>query len=461
MLSVVTLLSAILAHPALSETINVDSENSSNLSLDQQIQLIDAEIILLKAELAQKNSEIEQVRQYLIKLEEVESFPLSEDMQLRIRQLRSYLEIADSTVKNKDSKSEHFYLDTKQIIILLPLSGHYEKVGKQVLAGLMEQFSDYHPVVIDTYIYDSMFDLWELVKLYNPTLIIGPLERDKAQALNDLNTGVPTLYLNEVDSPKPTQASFSLSRSFHVYDLAKLISENGYKHVVFLTDDSSQSQKNLANFYKAWAYLEEKNANEYLDEIIEEKPYFQEQPIDTNVDKAISDLLLIERSNGRKNWLQKKTGTRIYFEPRARQDIELIVSFLPYRKAMQVTPLLEFFHLYKVSHYWLPSKLPSGKNFQNNLPFWHSTQALLPAYYAQPVFNANVMSNKTLPEQNEQSGIFHAFGVLAAKVVIQLTNLERMPIESDLGRVDFFANQFPYLAPDLYWLNKGSFSLNQ
>ena len=451
--------SAIIAHSNDAQPLVEKSPSAASIPLDQQIQLIDAEILLLKAELSRKNAEFEQVQQYLIKLQGLRGLPISTDMQQRIEQLEQYVLQSDHVPETESAP--RFQLNTEKVVILLPLSGPFERIGHQILEGLKQQFSNYDPVVIDTYIYDSMLDLWDLVRLYNPSFIIGPLEKHKAQALNDLNTGVPTLYLNEIETLQPYQSSFSLSRSLHVYALAEAIKNNGYEHIVLLTDETVQSQKILADFYQAWAFLNPDSlANEMEIEPLFQ-PYFEEQTIAGSVDQALSDKFKVERSTGRKNWLQKQIQTKLYFQPRSRKDVELVVSFLPYRQAMQVTPLLEFYHLHSVAHYWLPSRLPPSTAFQQSFPFWHATLALLPHYYANPLVENDKVQNPVPSPEKAQTGIFYAFGELAAKVVIQLTDQNRAPINSELGTVDFVIGQSPQLLPNFYWLEQGSLSLNR
>ncbi|MDX1795126.1 MAG: penicillin-binding protein activator, partial [Hydrogenovibrio sp.] len=211
--------------PAASVTLPVEPVSSMKvnpkpvkLSLDQQIQLIDAEILVLKAELARKNGNKEQVRHYLQELDQKYSIPLPEKMRAHIQSLRQYLQAEKTAQDDSESNTPEsgFIFDDRKVVVLLPLSGPYEKIGKAIRHGLEVEFSTVKLTFFDTHIYESMLQLWELVRLYQPTFMIGPLQKENVEAFSRLNTGVPTLYLNELPEKKPYERSLSLNRENHV-----------------------------------------------------------------------------------------------------------------------------------------------------------------------------------------------------------------------------------------------------
>ncbi|MBD3822366.1 MAG: penicillin-binding protein activator [Thiotrichales bacterium] len=439
------------ASGALSGDLPRESSDSTKLPLDLQIKRIDAEILLLKAELARKNGIPSHVRAYLDSLGAVDKAAISHEMQLRIEGLQQYLQQTASTSIQDNSDALPFNFDGQNIAVLLPLTGDYSQIGLAIQKGIQEAFPNTKLKFYDTEVFDSMLDLWNLMKLSQPTFIIGPLRPGKAQVLNDLDTKVPTLLLNQIDSPKSYVRCLSLSREGYVPVLVKQLVEHQFKGISVIVDSSTASQDLLQSFETVWADYAEK----YPDTTKSFRVHIQQ--VDHSMDQAVGDLVNASQSNIRKNWLQTVIKHKLHFDERSRQDLDAVVSFVSARQAVQVSPLLNFYHLGTVQHYWLPSKLPTVKDFNKSMSYWRNTYALLPKYFVDQV---RAFAKGSLKD-DQQVGIFHAFGSLAAKVAQSINDSSVRSLPSELGEVMLDEHRAPVILPEEFWLNKGSFSVVQ
>ena len=427
-----------------------EETSQSKQPLDRQIKSIDAEILLLKAELSRKNGEPTHVKAYLDSLKAVDKSLLSPMMQLRIKKLEAYLQ--QSSPDKVDELGELDYVfNSKRVVVLLPLTGDYGQVGQAIKKGLEKEFSSVKLRFYDTEVFDSMLELWNLIKLSQPTFIIGPLRQGKAQVLNDFDTRIPTLLLNEVDSPKSYVRSISLNRDKNVRFLIKQLVEHQLKGISLIVDSTKASQDMLKAFQQNWAQYDEAHPNEVKGFRV------SVQQLDKRMDSTIGRLVNADRSRIRKNWLQKNIKHKLHFDEYSRQDLDVVVSLVTERKAIQVPPLLRFYHLGSVQHFWLPSELPTVKNFKKGIGFWRNTYALLPKYFA----NAVIQSIQSGEVDDSQVGIFYAFGLLAAKIAESANDLNVQQQSSLLGRVVLNKRREPTLLPEEYWLNRGRISLIQ
>ena len=159
-------------------------------------------------------------------------------------------------------------------------------------------------------------------------------------------------------------------------------------------------------------------------------------------------------SKGRANWLQKIVETPVLSRERPRQDLELVVSFLPHQFAMQVSPLLDYYHLSRVSHVWVPSQLPSSTQFLSSLPFWQATNAILPTYYAQ-----GIQQKRRKPDDEPKTGTFYALGQVAAKAVTEMSPENPTVVSPTLGRLTRDESGNYHFIPHLYWIDTGAFEV--
>lgn len=448
------LLAAIFAHNAFAVTnerpkeLTENSEGALSDNLDQQILLIDVEILLLKAELARKNGERQTLKNYLSQIQVLqEGIKLSSSFQQRLNALKTYLATVNKS--DKAPTSLKFQFAPENVVALLPVSGPYESVGNEIAEGLRSELQSAYPdmgfKVIDTHLYNSMFELWEWIQLYQPSFIFGPLDKQNADDLLRFDPIVSTLILNDVSfDEKSPFASLTLhSDNYSLERLIDYIEKNQYNRIVVLHDETKSSLK-LLNSFQEMTALRSTESNSKIN--------VQQAVVRTNVDKTVDSLVNTLASQARKNWLQKTIDKKLVFEERSRKDLEFIVSFLPFRLAMQVSPLLTYYHLNSVTHFWVPSKLPNMQQFVKSLPFWQQTLSVFPYYYVQ-----SILSKQERVDTNFEVGIFYALGELAAKIALNPNEYSQVISDTSLGKLNKREGLHWYFAPEIYWLDMGVF----
>lgn len=436
-----------------------DEKTARNDSLENQVERIDQEIMLLRAELARKNNDVNQVQIYINQLNRMVVLPI---FQQRLAVLKLYLTMAkraSKTSPNSSNNALNSYLyvgsieplkfpdvsEKSIIVVLLPLSGPYEQAGNKVLSGLtnaLEAISFQGSLaVFDTALYETVFELWEVVKYYDPDFIFGPLQKQTALQWQELNSGVPTFYFNSMDYLLGHERAFSPSKSKGLDQVFSILDNNQFHNVLALTDSSESSKKLEAEFYQAWSSLNSQGQ-------------YQHQPIERTVGQSIEAAMNIQRSKERYRWLQKVTESTLEFTPRPRQDFEVVVTFIPQNKAIQVDPILEFYQLTQVTHVWYPNQIPNLDSLYKSLSSWQKTYAVLPVYN-----RAKLALNNPRSQSEDKNGLFYALGQLAVEIVKNpaISDGQNLSVNTEFGAMSSNTTGQFHLLPVVYWVDQGVF----
>lgn len=442
---------AIIARPILADTVQTTTaQEGAPSDFEQQIQLIDAEIWLLKAELAQKNGDVLTVKNYIQKLDSVFARDqLPNQFIKRVEQLNHYLTLASQI--DLPQKAVSYQFNPQRMLALLPMTGPYAEAGLAIYQAMVSEFEliapQYSIEVLDTNIYHSMHAIWEWVDLYQPSFVFGPLQKENVLQLISQEITIPVLAFNEIrQSSSYVKFLTPHSSQSLVQKLVSLMGKGVYRRIMVLTDGSHRSNTMFQQLYRTWA-AEHPLEREDVTEI------FHQQQVTSQVDKALEKIVHGDQSEIRRNWLQKILHTPIHYVPRTRNDIDMVISFLPNELAMQVTPLLAYYQLNQIPHYWIPSKLPTSQSFIRSLPFWQGTSAIFPSYFTK------LLSQKKNDTDlmNDQVGIFHALGTSAIKAVTRLSFDQPNAVQTELGILSLDVEGRLHLEPDLVWIDRGGF----
>jgi len=407
---------------------------STGQSLEEQIQFIDQEILLLRAELAQSNQDIPALRRYIRQLQSTSLAPI---FKTRLVALQSFLLLAGEA-----NPAEHAFKlpqEGGQIIVLLPLSGDYAVAGHAILEGLKSAWPfNKRFTVIDSAIYSTMVELWELVKLYEPGFVIGPLSKQNILSWQNLETQIPTLYLNQPNYLFEYEKALSPNKKRGLLQLKAFIEATGLENVVVLQRQHQAAKKLQKQFKQAW--LTQKTGR-----------FYESLTIQGGIHQTMKTVLNVQKSIARKNWVQKTIQQELEFEARARKDLDAVVHFSSLDEAIQVKPILDFYHLSDAYSVWYPSILPSSDELQSQQNIWQQTYALLPPYLTQ------VQKTSSDEDSNEvESGLFYALGRLVAEVVKnpRLNLPTQSLIRSELGEVITDENGVLSILPNVFWLDE-------
>lgn len=428
---------------------NKNRQNQPDSQL-HQVKRLDQEIMILRAEMSQKHGDVKQVEQYLNQLDKQSILP---GFKARIERLRKYV----LSIPKKNSSFLSFFSSVKSInfpmhdknavvAIVLPDSGVYGSVGasiqKALQEGLKQAGFEGKLIALDLAIYDSAFEAWEVLKYYDPSFIFGPLQKEKIAQWQELKTGVQTLYFNDVTSFTNYEFGLSPGKQAGLEQVFQVLNQADYGRVLVLTEPEQSSQELEQAFSQAWSNYP--LAENYTSKVVEK-----------TVGQAIDDGLNINKSKARKSWLQRVLGTHLKFSPRARKDIDAVISFLPQNLAIQVAPYLNFITNSKpIAHIWYPSKTPSANYVLNHLDAWQETFAVLPLS-----LSTKITKNHSNPSTQTKNGLFYALGRVAVEIVksSNLTSDVDTLIETANGTYIRDANGQFTLLPDVYWADDGVF----
>lgn len=419
--------------------------NAQDALLKSQMLKLDAEIQLLKAELARKNGEAALVNSLL---ESIPTELLSKPDKARYDELKRYVELKtkEEATAVAEPNTSPFQVDLTQPLVLLPLSGPYATIGQAILDGLQSELPNTLKVV-DTALFDTPSDLWSLVTLMQPSFIIGPLRPQWANVLYGLNHTTPMLSFNPPNlgaSPNPLVKILAPQWQDRLWVLRR-----------FLQTQSIQR----------YGMLYTQTGAEILDKIPLPQDFRKEgrfERIGNNVDGAVNRLLGVQNSVIRTRWLERILQRRVEFESRARQDLGALVLWGAMEMGVQGRPLLNFYHLDYLDYVWMPDEMPSVEALKRQLAQWQRSYAILPAFF--PVQQLTESKGEKKREENSGDGTFYALGKTTVKILPYLTqdkqgsNVKQTEkwLKMPVGWIRLDEKNDIHLMPHLVWLDQGS-----
>lgn len=271
----------------------------------------------------------------------------------------------------------------RQIALLLPFSGKLAGAANAIRDGFMAAF--YQHRLIETEapglrFYDTEQEdinaLYDRAIADGAQLIIGPLSKENLQELAlRPELPVPTLALNTVDNPLgtvPNLFQFGLAVEDEARQTAEQAWRDGHRRAMILAPDNNFGDRSVDAFIAQWRSLG--------GELIRDYRYTERG----DYSKLIKQALQIDRSEKRAQEIRALIGS-VQFEPRRRQDVDMIFLVAQANQARQVKPTLAFHYaadipVYATSHVYTgnpDSKLDqdlNGIKF-STLPWFFERQA--------------------------------------------------------------------------------------
>ena len=415
----------------------------------QMVKRLDQEILVLRAEMSKRHGDVRQVERYLKQLDKQSILP---PFVGRIETLKQWAASQSSFFRpSRYVQKLEFPIDdaTAVVALVLPTSGPYEIAGQVLHDTLQNELLKAgfkgKLISLDSNLYNSAYQLWEILKFYEPDFIFGPLTKDMVQQWKELKTGVTTLFFNDTGYLGVGEFSLSPSRQAGLEQVFQLLQQGHYSSVMVLRDNSESSVELEQSFQQAWMSINPLNT-------------YQLAIIEGNVGQAIDQAMGVERSVERERWLQRVLGQRLEFETRTRQDFEAIISFVPQRLAIQISPYLHYLsEKNEITHIWYPSANPTANFIAFNKESWQQTFAILP----QSILINTERKNQQIDIQNK-SGLFYALAKVAVEIVKNstlsntATAVDTVEFSQYGSYVRNASGQF-HLLPVVYWADQGVF----
>ncbi len=254
----------------------------------------------------------------------------------------------------QDADSAPFELD--QIALLLPLEGDFSKPAMAVQNGFLSAFysnSD-SPIRPRIRIYDTAADPDGIETLYQRAmddgakLVVGPLNKQVLERLAAAGRlPLPTLALNRLNENHgyiENLFQFGLSPEDEARQVAERAWLDGHNRSAILYPRGKWGERVAQAFAERWEQLG--------GTLINRTAY---DAAKTDFSPAIKKLLNLEQSLQRRRELARLLGQPIQFEPRRRQDIDMVFMVAFPRQARLIPPQLKFHHasdlpIYTTSH---------------------------------------------------------------------------------------------------------------
>ncbi len=178
-------------------------------------------------------------------------------------------------------------------------------------------------------------------------IIVGPLRKNMvsqlAQVASQESEKTLTLALNQLENNDyyyPNFFEFSLSPEAEAKQIAQRAWLDGHNHAAIISPDDKWGKRLAAAFQQEW---------ERFGGTVSTQASYNAK--DNDFSQPIRSLLAIDQSNQRKQALAKLLKTKIRFEPRRRQDIDMIFMASQPRQARLIPPQLKFYHAEKLPIY--------------------------------------------------------------------------------------------------------------
>ena len=258
------------------------------------------------------------------------------------------------------------------IALLLPLSGQFEDAANAVRDGFFASWfaSDGAAARPKISVYDTSNRDAAAVHAQavaaGADFVVGPLRKDAVAAVHASNPSVPTLALNAVSGAGHEEGAlyqFALSPEGEAEQVAEKAWFDGHVQALVLAPDSGWGSRVSSAFQQRWSALG--------GSVSDAKSY----GTDPNaLATTVRTLLNVDQSEKRAAQLQNILGVKLEYEPRRRQDVDVIFLAGFPRQARQLRPQIDFYRasrvpVYATSHVYSGKRNPNADGDVNGIIF--------------------------------------------------------------------------------------------
>lgn len=238
------------------------------------------------------------------------------------------------------------------IALLLPLNGKLAAAASAVRDGILAAYYDTpvsgaQPQLL---IYDSgelpvtALAAYQQAVADGAEFVIGPLRKESVEAvLGQPLLPVPVLALNRVETPLPDTSGrfqFGLAPEDEAREAARHAWRNGHSRSIALLPDTEWGERVYTAFAEEWQALG--------GVILETQRYASAK---TDHSEVISAALNLDNSVARHRQLSAHLGHKLEFEPRRRQDLDIVFLVASPAQARLIRPQLSFFRATRIPVY--------------------------------------------------------------------------------------------------------------
>ena len=243
-----------------------------------------------------------------------------------------------------------------RIALLLPMTGRYSAIANAIYAGVVtaREFEEAPGLLPELVLYDTGDDVatayrqYKLAAREGADFIIGPLQKEAVREIAEQRRlDVPTLSLNytsDMSSGSPNLFQFGLLPENEASQAAERAFHDGFRRALVLVPEGEWGVRLLDTFSTQFTELG--------GTVLQSERY-----VTTNSDYSgpIKRLLQLDQSEQRHRMIEKTIQQDVEYEPRRREDADLVfLAALP-RQARLLRPQLSYHYasdlpVYATSH---------------------------------------------------------------------------------------------------------------
>lgn len=318
----------------------------------------------------------------------------------------------------------------EHIALMLPLTGKLASLGKAVRDGFIASLYETRNrggKVPELKIYNTEEE--DFIISYQKAisdgaqLIVGPLEKHHVRMLFDEEITVPTLALNRIDdygSPPKQLFQFGLTPEDEAVQVAEMGFVENHRNVMIISPQGEWGTRVSTAFIDQWLQMGGK--------IVAHSQYSGQKDYSTAIKKS----LLLTSSEARAKRIAKLIGERPEFNPRRREDVDMIFLLARPQHARSIKPLLAYHYagdipVYGTSHLYTGVSDPVKDRDINGIRFTDMPWILSDDATFREKIEQNSSAGKQFPRMV-------AMGIDSFQLHPRLRQLSEIPSSRVFGR---------------------------
>ena len=251
---------------------------------------------------------------------------------------------------------ENFFSVPERIALLLPMSGRYAKIAEVIHAGIvcgreLHTQDQYSPHIE---LYDTGDNPEDIIYHYQRAVddgadfVIGPLKKESVELLSQqTDLPIPILTLNYISDHAQAPGNlfqFGLLPEDEAKQVAERASLDEHISAIIVTPNGEWGQRLAEAFQSRF---------EELNGIVLDTQYYATN--DTDFSAPLKLALQLDQSEARYRKLRSTLGRNLEFEPRRRQDVDMVFMVASPRIARLIRPQINYYYatdlpVYSTSH---------------------------------------------------------------------------------------------------------------
>ena len=333
--------------------------------------------------------------------------------------------------RNLLEESRRIYIKPERIALMLPLSGRLKKVSEAIQNVFVYAYYQDQTLKAELEIINASTDAAEFNLQYHQAiengadLVVGPIDKDLIELLQTQEgLEVPTLALNYGDEAKMADFNlyqFGLSPEDEAEQIADYALAEGRRYAVTLVPDTEWGSRLQRAFKTRFEALG--------GHVVGSESYPSKK---SDYSAAIKKLLHLMDSDQRQSMIQQVIGQPVKFEPRRRQDVDMVFIAANSRQARLIKPQLKFHHAQDLTVYATSHISSSAANADDDRDLDGIRFVDIPWMLDNRANRDHKNIAALWPDSSRQFGRLFALGIDAYRLIPSLRRLIALPQESVL-----------------------------